>query len=75
MSCFLVVSQQPLSSDLLRGRAAFVHASSMSAARDVLRSITPTAALISPDAGEPQEVLKELTRRGVPTIVQGAADA
>lgn len=75
MSCFLVVSEQPPSRELLRGRAAFVHAGSLGTAKDVLRSITPSAALVSPDMTGMGALLEELARRGVPTIVAGGSNA
>lgn len=73
MSCFLVVAERPLPEDLLRGPAAFIHAHSLPTARHVLRSITPSAALVSHAAGdeETKRFLEELARRGVPTIVVG----
>ena len=75
MSCFLVVSERPPSHEFLRGRAAFVHAGSLGMAKDVLRSITPSAALVSPEMIGAGALLEELARRGVPTVVAGGSRA
>lgn len=71
MSCFLVVAERPIPDDLLRGPAAFIHARSLPIAHHVLRSITPSAALVSRGVGEDEtrKLLEELARRGVPTVV------
>lgn len=71
MSCFLVVSESPISPHFLRGPAVYVQAPSITIAREVLRSITPSGALVSRrlDATAFRDLLAELARRGVPTVV------